>query len=68
MRTFHLPSVPWLFVIDRHGTIRSEIAGGFGVEKLTRDGEGSDRRMSEEAASDTELLNSFAAEARRRST
>ena len=36
VRTFHLPSVPWLFVIDRHGTIRSEIAGGFGVEKLTQ--------------------------------
>jgi hypothetical protein len=36
VRAFHLPSVPWLFVIDRNGTIRSEIAGGFGVEKLTQ--------------------------------
>ncbi len=40
VRTFHLPSVPWLFVIDRHGTIRSEIAGGFGVEKLTQEVKG----------------------------
>ncbi|HVC06727.1 MAG TPA: hypothetical protein VND98_03955 [Solirubrobacterales bacterium] len=36
VRTFHLPSVPWLFVINRDGTIGSEIAGGFGVEKLTQ--------------------------------
>jgi hypothetical protein len=37
VRTFHLPTMPWLFVIDRHGTIRSEIEGGFGVEKLTQE-------------------------------
>ncbi|MGA8746370.1 MAG: hypothetical protein WB507_10960 [Solirubrobacterales bacterium] len=35
VRTFHLPSVPWLYVINRDGTIHAEIAGGFGVEKLT---------------------------------
>ncbi len=40
VRTFHLPSVPWLFVIDRHGTIRSEIEGGFGVAKLTQEVKG----------------------------
>ena len=36
VRTFHLPSVPWLFVIDRNGMIHSEIAGGFGAGKLTQ--------------------------------
>ncbi len=40
VRTFHLPSVPWLFVINRHGTIRSEIEGGFGVAKLTQEVKG----------------------------
>ncbi len=37
VRTFHLPSVPWLFVIDRQGVIRSAIEGAFGVEKLTQE-------------------------------
>jgi hypothetical protein len=36
VRAFHLPSEPWLFVIDRQGTIRSEIEGAFGIEALTR--------------------------------
>ena len=40
VRTFHLPGVPWLFVINRHGTIRSEIEGGFGVAKLTQEVKG----------------------------
>jgi hypothetical protein len=35
VRAFHLPSEPWLFAIDRHGTIRSEIEGAFGIEALT---------------------------------
>jgi hypothetical protein len=36
VRAFHLPSVPWLFVIDRQGVIRSEVEGAFGVEQLTQ--------------------------------
>jgi hypothetical protein len=36
VRAFHLPSEPWVFVIDRNGIIRSEIEGAFGVEALTR--------------------------------
>jgi hypothetical protein len=36
VRAFHLPSEPWLFAIDRSGTIRAEIEGAFGVDRLTR--------------------------------
>jgi hypothetical protein len=36
VRAFHLPSEPWLFAIDRHGVIRAEIEGAFGVDRLTR--------------------------------
>jgi hypothetical protein len=36
VRAFHLPSEPWLFAIDRHGAIRAEIEGAFGVDRLTR--------------------------------
>ena len=36
VRAFHLPSEPWLFVIDRQGTIATEIEGAFGVDQLTR--------------------------------
>lgn len=36
VRAFHLPSEPWLFVIDRDGTIRTALEGAFGVERLTR--------------------------------
>jgi hypothetical protein len=36
VRAFHLPSEPWLFAIDRRGTIRAEIEGAFGVDALTR--------------------------------
>jgi hypothetical protein len=35
VRTFHLPSEPWLFAIDRQGIIRGEIEGAFGVDRLT---------------------------------
>jgi len=35
LRAFNLPSEPWLFTIDRHGTISSVIEGAFGVEALT---------------------------------
>lgn len=34
VQAFHLPSEPWLFVIDRHGVIRAEIEGAFGVAGL----------------------------------
>jgi hypothetical protein len=40
VRAFHLPSEPWLFVIDRRGTIRTAIEGAFGVERLTEAVEG----------------------------
>jgi hypothetical protein len=36
VRAFHLPSEPWLFAIERDGTIGEEIDGAFGVEALTR--------------------------------
>ena len=36
VRAFHLPSEPWAFVIDRHGTISAAIEGAFGVADLTR--------------------------------
>jgi hypothetical protein len=36
VRAFHLPSEPFLFAIDRRGTIRTEIEGAFGVDELTR--------------------------------
>jgi hypothetical protein len=35
LRAFNLPSEPWLFTIDRHGTVSSVIEGAFGVEALT---------------------------------
>jgi hypothetical protein len=40
VRAYHLPSEPWLFVIDRDGTIRTAIEGAFGVERLTEAVEG----------------------------
>jgi hypothetical protein len=40
VRAFHLPSEPWLFVIDRDGTIRTAVEGAFGTELLTRAVEG----------------------------
>ncbi|HEY5816436.1 MAG TPA: hypothetical protein VIS95_08900 [Solirubrobacterales bacterium] len=36
VRAFHLPSEPWLFAIDRDGTIRAEVEGAFGPDLLTR--------------------------------
>jgi len=36
VRAFRLPTEPWLFAIDREGTIRTAIEGAFGVERLTR--------------------------------
>jgi hypothetical protein len=36
VRAFHLPTEPWLFVIDRNGVIRTAIEGAFSVEKLTQ--------------------------------
>jgi hypothetical protein len=36
VRAFNLPSEPWLFVIDRHGIIRTAIEGAFGVNELTK--------------------------------
>jgi hypothetical protein len=35
VKAFHLPSEPWLFAIDRHGTIQHVIQGAFGVDLLT---------------------------------
>ncbi len=40
VRAFHLPSEPWLFAIDRHGIIRAEVEGAFGVDRMTRVVEG----------------------------
>ncbi|HKG34929.1 MAG TPA: hypothetical protein VKA89_00665 [Solirubrobacterales bacterium] len=34
VRAFHLPSEPWVFVIDRAGVIRTAIEGAFGVNEL----------------------------------
>jgi hypothetical protein len=36
VKAFHLPSEPWVFVIDRRGIVRSAIEGPFGVDRLTR--------------------------------
>jgi hypothetical protein len=35
VRAFGLPSEPWLFVIDRHGIVRTAVEGAFGVSELT---------------------------------
>ncbi len=36
VRAFRLPSEPWLFAIDRHGVIRAEVEGAFGVDQMTK--------------------------------
>jgi hypothetical protein len=36
VKAFHLPTEPWLFTINRHGTVSSVIEGAFGPELLTR--------------------------------
>ncbi|HKB50115.1 MAG TPA: hypothetical protein VKC63_01645 [Solirubrobacterales bacterium] len=35
VKAFHLPGEPWLFAIDRHGVIRAEIEGAFGLDRMT---------------------------------
>jgi hypothetical protein len=35
VRAFNLPSEPWLFAIDRQGTVSSVIEGAFGLDLLT---------------------------------
>jgi hypothetical protein len=35
VRAFHLPSEPWLFAIERDGTVGAVIQGALGVEALT---------------------------------
>jgi hypothetical protein len=34
LRTYHLPTEPWTFLIDREGVIRDRLEGAFGVEEL----------------------------------
>ena len=34
VKAYHLPSEPWLFVIDRHGIIRTRIEGAWGIPEL----------------------------------
>jgi hypothetical protein len=34
LRTYHLPTEPWTFLIDRHGIIRDRIEGAYGVPEL----------------------------------
>ena len=36
VKAFHLPSEPWVFVIDKEGTIRAQTEGAFGVDRLTK--------------------------------
>ncbi len=36
VRAFHLPTEPWLFTIDRRGTVRASIEGAFGIEAMDR--------------------------------
>ncbi len=37
VRAYHLPSEPWLFVIDSTGRIAGEVEGAFGVDLMTRE-------------------------------
>lgn len=34
VRAFHLPSEPWLFAIDRQGTVRAAVEGAFGLKLM----------------------------------
>lgn len=34
VRAFHLPTEPWLFTIDRHGIVRDEVEGAFGLKLM----------------------------------
>ena len=67
VRAFHLPSEPWLFAINREGVVSAAIEGAFGIEADGRSRRKGGGGMSDKAAADdTELLESFAEEARRR--
>ncbi len=35
VRSFRLPSEPWLFAIDRQGLVQAEVEGAFGVDEMT---------------------------------
>jgi hypothetical protein len=35
LRTYHLPSEPWAFVIDRKGRVSDRFEGAFGAEELS---------------------------------
>jgi hypothetical protein len=37
VRAYHLPSEPWLFVIDKNGKIAGEVEGAFGIDLMTRE-------------------------------
>jgi hypothetical protein len=34
LQTYHLPTEPWTFLIDRKGVVRDRLEGAFGVEEL----------------------------------
>jgi hypothetical protein len=36
LKTFHLETEPWLFAIDRNGTVADVVEGAFGIEEMTR--------------------------------
>ena len=36
VRAFHLPTEPWLFTIDRNGTVSATVEGAFGIEEMHR--------------------------------
>ncbi len=36
VRAFHLPTEPWLFTIDRNGTVSAAVEGAFGIEAMDR--------------------------------
>jgi hypothetical protein len=36
VRAFHLPTEPWLFTINRNGTVSAAVEGAFGIEKMDK--------------------------------
>lgn len=34
LKTYHLPTEPWTFLIDRHGIVRDRLEGAYGVSEL----------------------------------
>lgn len=36
VRAFHLPTEPWLFTINRNGTVSAAVEGAFGIEELDK--------------------------------